>query len=76
MQTQVSAHEQKIEKLENESSRHDVKETQDTIKIEVLATKQSAILEDVKEIKEDNKEIREEQKEQSKKLDAILQKLE
>lgn len=68
LQTQVNANEEAVKKLEEKDDSDDVKHTQDKVKIEVLATKQSAILEDVQEIKEV-------QKDQSKKLDAIIDKL-
>lgn len=68
LQTQVSANEQAVNELKKEDAADDANRTTDKVKIEVLATKQSAILEDVQEIKES-------QKEQSKKLDAIIDKL-
>ena len=68
LQTQVSANEDAIKEIEAEDKVDDADNEKDKIKIEVLATKQSAILDDVGEIKE-------EQKEQGKKLDKILEKL-
>ena len=68
LQTQVSAHEDDLEELRANEKVHDDKETVDTIKIEVLSTKQTAILDDVAEIKGQLKE-------QDKKLDKIIDKL-
>jgi len=68
LQTRVNANEKAVNDIQKEDAADDAQRTTDKVKIEVLATKQSAILEDVQEIKET-------QKDQSKKLDAIINKL-
>lgn len=68
LQTQVNAIEEAVKELKETREVANQSATTEKIRVEVLATKQTAILDDVKEIKET-------QKDQGKKLDQIINKL-
>lgn len=64
LQSQVQVLAEEVKELKVEDTRAGVEESENKVKVEVLATKQQAILDDVKEIKD-------EQKEQGEQLDRI-----
>jgi hypothetical protein len=71
MQSQVQVLADEVKELSEEEKKHDAKEAADSTKVEVLTTKQEAILEDVGEIKETQKGIKAEQEKQGRQLDRI-----
>ena len=71
MQSQVQVLADEGKELSDADKKHDAKEARDTTKVEVLSTKQEAILEDVKEIKETQDKIRQTQEQQGRQLDRI-----